>query len=197
MHGLWEYCKVGWAELYSPIEKIDTLNNTIKITNKSDSKRVSSTVIGNNRNWCGINILAELDIPRAYYIDREHKRLYVYPPENIDFQSAEIMLSMLGENGESIIEASGLKNVAFRNIVFEKSRFGALTISDGVENCHIHHFGLWNRTYAQGIKISGVGTIVRNCKLNDAPHSAPFSTAFPSLAGLMDEGYQKAKDLIC
>jgi len=222
------YWKVGWAELYSPIEKVDTLNNTIKIAGKSDSKKGSLTAIGDNRNWCGINILAELDIPGEYYIDRENKRLYVYPPDDCDFQSCEIMLSMLGENGESIIEASGLKNVTFRNIVLEKSRYGALTISDGgnitlescifrntgntalrlegnnikvinseivdsgaggielkggdrnrlisgnivVENCHIHHFGLWNRTYAPGIQISGVGTIVRNCKLNDAPHSA-------------------------
>jgi len=222
------YWKFGWAELYSPIEKIDTLNNTIKIANKSDSKKGSLTAIGNNRNWCGINILAELDVPGEYYIDRDNKRLYVYPPENIDFQSSEIMLSMLGENRESIIEATGLKNITFRNISLEKSRYGALSISDGenitldgcifrntgnttlrlagnnikvinseifdsgagglelkggdrnnlisgniiVENCHIHHFGLWNRTYTPGIQISGVGTIVRNCKLNDAPHSA-------------------------
>jgi len=222
------YWKVGWAELYSPIVKVDTLKKTIIIGNKSDNRKGSLTTIGNNRNWCGLNILAELDIPGEYYIDREHKRLYVYPPENIDFRSSEIMLSLLGENRESIIEAADLKNVTFKNISLEKSRYGALSISNGdnitldgcvfrntgntalrlaghnikvinseifdsgagglelkggdrnqlisghilVENCHIHHFGLWNRTYTPGIQISGVGTIVRNCKLEDAPHSA-------------------------
>lgn len=222
------YWRVGWAELYSPIEKIDTLNNVIRITSRSDSRKGSLTAIGNNRNWCGINILAELDIPGEYYIDRENRRLYFYPPENNDFHSSEIILSMLGENRESIIEGNGLKNVIFKNISFEECRYGALAVNncenvtidgcvfkntgntamrlDGtnihisnseiygsgagglelkggdrnrlisgniiVENCHIHHFGLWNRTYVPGIQISGVGTIVRNCKLNDAPHAA-------------------------
>ena len=41
-----------------------------------------------------------------------------------------------------------------------------------IENCNIHHFGVWNRTYAEGIEIKGVGTTIRNCKLTDAPHSA-------------------------
>jgi hypothetical protein len=222
------YWRVGWAEIYSRIESIDSVNNIIKIANQSNSKNSSLTTIKNHRNWCGINILAELDIPGEYYIDREHQRLYVYPPDGVDFQSSEIMLSMLGENGRSIIEASGLKNVTFRNIILEKSRFGALSANDCenimidgcrfkntgntsvmlsgknikllnseifdsgagglivgggdrnklvsgnivVENCHIHHFGIWNRTYTPGIRISGVGTTVRNCRLNDGPHSA-------------------------
>ena len=204
------YWRVGWAEIYSPIESIDTLNNTIKITNQSNSKNSSLTEIKNHRNWCGINILAELDIPGEYYIDREHKRLYVYPQDEVDFQSSEIMLSMLGENGGSIIEASGLKNVTFKNIIIDGCGFkstgntsvvisgknikllnseivdsgaGGLSVRGGdrnklvsgnnvVENCHIHHFGIWNRTYTPGIQISGVGTTVRNCKINDAPHSA-------------------------
>ncbi len=222
------YWRVGWAELYSQVESIDTMNNIIKIANQSNSKNSSLATIKNHRNWCGINILAELDIPGEYYIDREHQRLYVYPPDRVDFQSSEMMLSMLGENGESIIEASGLKNVTFKNIVLEKSRFGALSANnceniliDGcsfkntgntsvvitgknikllnseifdsgagglivrggdrnklvsgnivVENCHIYHFGIWNRTYTPGIQISGVGTTIRNCQLNDGPHSA-------------------------
>lgn len=222
------YWRVGWAEIYSPIESVDSLNNTIRIANQSNNKNSALTEIKNHRNWCGINILAELDIPGEYYIDREHKRLYVYPPDEAGFQSSEIMLSMLGENGRSIIEASGLKNVTFRNIILEKSRFGALSANDCenitidgcsfkntgntsvvitgknikllnseifdsgagglivrggdrnklisgnniVENCHIHHFGIWNRTYTPGIQISGVGITVRNCRLNDGPHSA-------------------------
>lgn len=94
------YWQGGWSDLYSPIDKIDTLNKTIKLADRSGGK--VSRALGTNRKWFGINILAELDIPGEYYIDRENKRLYVYPPENADFQSSEIMLSMLGENREFI-----------------------------------------------------------------------------------------------
>ncbi len=40
------------------------------------------------------------------------------------------------------------------------------------ENNHIHHFGLFQRTYAPGIGVSGCGQIVRNNCIHDAPHNA-------------------------
>ncbi|MEC5126642.1 right-handed parallel beta-helix repeat-containing protein [Verrucomicrobiales bacterium BCK34] len=41
-----------------------------------------------------------------------------------------------------------------------------------VINNHIHHYGLFQRTYAPGIGVSGVGQIVRNNSIHDAPHNA-------------------------
>lgn len=41
-----------------------------------------------------------------------------------------------------------------------------------VENCHIYNFGRLYRTYAGGIDIFGVGNVVRNNSLHDAPHLA-------------------------
>lgn len=40
------------------------------------------------------------------------------------------------------------------------------------ENNHIHHFGLFQRTYAPGIGVNGCGQIVRNNAIHDAPHNA-------------------------
>lgn len=40
------------------------------------------------------------------------------------------------------------------------------------ENNHIHHFGLFQRTYAPGIGVNGCGQIVRNNRIHDAPHNA-------------------------
>jgi len=40
------------------------------------------------------------------------------------------------------------------------------------ENNHIHHFGLFQRTYAPGIGANGCGQIVRNNCIHDAPHNA-------------------------
>jgi hypothetical protein len=40
------------------------------------------------------------------------------------------------------------------------------------DNNHIHHFGLFQRTYAPGINVNGCGQIVSNNCIHDAPHNA-------------------------
>jgi hypothetical protein len=40
------------------------------------------------------------------------------------------------------------------------------------ENNHIHHFGIFQRTYAPGIGVHGCGQIARNNRIHDAPHNA-------------------------
>jgi parallel beta-helix repeat protein len=39
-------------------------------------------------------------------------------------------------------------------------------------NNHIHHFGMFQRTYAPGIGVNGCGQVVQNNLIHDAPHSA-------------------------
>ena len=41
-------------------------------------------------------------------------------------------------------------------------------------NNHIHHYGIFQRTYAPGIGVGGCGQIVRNNSIHDAPHNAVF-----------------------
>ncbi len=41
-----------------------------------------------------------------------------------------------------------------------------------VENCHIHHFARWDRTYRPGILMTGVGLKASHNLLHHAPHSA-------------------------
>ncbi len=41
-----------------------------------------------------------------------------------------------------------------------------------IENNHVHHFGIYQRTYAAGISVQGCGTAVRHNLIHDAPHAA-------------------------
>ena len=41
-----------------------------------------------------------------------------------------------------------------------------------VENCDIHHFNRWDRTYKAAVNIDGVGNSIRHCVLHDCPASA-------------------------
>lgn len=41
-----------------------------------------------------------------------------------------------------------------------------------VENCHIHHYSRWDRTYQAGISLNGVGCRAEHNLIHDAPHQA-------------------------
>ena len=41
-----------------------------------------------------------------------------------------------------------------------------------VENCEIHHFNRWDRTYRAAINIDGVGNVIRHCLIHNCPGSA-------------------------
>jgi len=41
-----------------------------------------------------------------------------------------------------------------------------------VENCEIHHFNRWDRTYRGAVNMDGVGNIIRHCLIHDCPGCA-------------------------
>jgi hypothetical protein len=41
-----------------------------------------------------------------------------------------------------------------------------------VDNCHIHHYSRWSRTYRPAVMVNGVGQRVTHNKIHDAPHNA-------------------------
>jgi hypothetical protein len=41
-----------------------------------------------------------------------------------------------------------------------------------VENCDIHDYARWDRTYQPGVHLDGVGCRVAHCAIHDAPHQA-------------------------
>lgn len=43
---------------------------------------------------------------------------------------------------------------------------------NAVENCDIHHFNRWERTYRTAVNIDGVGNIIRHCRIHDCPGGA-------------------------
>ena len=43
-----------------------------------------------------------------------------------------------------------------------------------IENCRIHDFGIFRRTYAGGVRLEGCGHVLRGCEIWDAPHTAVF-----------------------
>jgi len=74
---------------------------------------------------------------------------------------------------ENTIRSCDLFNLGMGGII--ASGGNRKTLEPGknlVVNNHIHHYGLFVRTYAAGIGLEGCGNIVRNNRIHDAPHNA-------------------------
>lgn len=99
-----------------------------------------------------------------------------------DLEAVEILaceFSNLASTGMSI---SGSRNIV-RSCDFYHLGRGGISVTGGdrkllkkaenrIENNHIHHYGLFQRTYTPGISVSGCGQIVRHNLLHHAPHNA-------------------------
>jgi hypothetical protein len=57
-------------------------------------------------------------------------------------------------------------------LVWGGNRYQLINCENFIRNCHISDFGRWQRTYAPAIRLDGVGCIVANNLIHDAPHSA-------------------------
>lgn len=96
-----------------------------------------------------------------------------------DVQVEGCVVANFAANG---IALNGYNNVIRSCDVFHIGRAG-ITVNGGdrktlsnanniIENNHVHHFGMFQRTYAPGIGLQGCGQIVRHNCIHDAPHTA-------------------------
>ncbi len=102
------------------------------------------------------NILEELDQRGEYYIDRQRKKLYLYPPGDL----VELCISTLSE---PMLVVDGVEKVRFRGLNFCYGRHLGVEVKKSeqilFENCRIVHFS------KGGMDIEGDAVKVRNCEL--------------------------------
>lgn len=136
------YWHHDWAELYEPLAGISTANHALVRT--KDIKPTYGLTAGRAR-WYGFNLLAELDQPGEYYLDRTEGRLFFWPPR----AQGRAVLSM----AEGLIRAEGVSNVTFRGFTLENCRGTAVVIKGGaacsVVGCTIRNTG------GQGVSVQG------------------------------------------
>jgi len=97
-------------------------------------------------------------------------------------EHVEIVGCVVANLAGSGISISGTENTVRSCDVFNLGKSG-LSLNGGDRktltpaknlaiNNHIHHYGVFQRTYAPGIGANGCGQIVRNNCIHDAPHNA-------------------------
>lgn len=182
IHGYWTW---DWAESYEKVKSIDLRTKEI-VTEPPHG------VYGYKKGarWYALNVLAELDQPCEWYLDRQAGILYFWPPEPID--RSEAWVSILEA---PFISLKDTTHVTIRGISFECARGHGVTITGGEKNllagCSFRNIGNVgvvidggtangvlssdiSETGDGGVKLSGgdrktltpAGNYVRNCHIH-------------------------------
>ena len=130
LHGYWFY---DWSDERQKVEQIDTEKRVITL-----AKPYHHYGYRKGQWFYAYNVLAELDTPGEWYIDREVGILFFWPPEPIE--NGKPMVSVL----PILLTTKDASYVTLRGMTFEAARGTAITISEGT------------RTQV-------VGCVIRNC----------------------------------
>lgn len=77
------------------------------------------------------------------------------------------------DGSHNTVESCDLYNLGRQGISLNGGDRKSLTLAGNLAvNNHIHHYGLFQRTYAPGVGVGGCGQIVRHNRIHDAPHNA-------------------------
>lgn len=119
------YWHHDWAELYEPLDGVDAAQGAL--LRNPRIKPVYGITPGPAR-WYAFNLLAELDRPGEYYIDRAAGLLYFWPPR----AGGRAVLTM----ADGLIRGENLSGVTFRGFVMEACRGTAVVLRGGAD-CHV------------------------------------------------------------
>jgi hypothetical protein len=131
LNGFWFW---DWAEGAQPIQGINTTDRVITLGGKPHSYGYRK-----GQWYYAFNLLCELDQPGEWYIDRERKLLFLWPPSPLREDS--VVLSVL----PTCIRAKDASWVTLRGLTVEAARGNAIEVSGGesvrVEACTVRNTG--------------------------------------------------------
>ncbi len=131
LHGYWFW---DWADQRQPIQAIDTARKTLEL------KPPYHNYGYRNRQWFyAFNLLAEIDQPGEWYLDREAGQLYFWPPAPL--AQARTAVSVL----PTLVTLREVSHVTWHGFIFEAARGTAIQVSGGAGNrflaCTIRNVG--------------------------------------------------------
>ena len=148
VHGYWFW---DWSDQRHKVDSIDTAKRIIAVRPPYHSYgyRVGQW-------FYAFNILAELDQPGQWYLDRRSGVLYFWPPA--DLAKGRPTVSVTAE----LVNMRGTSHVWLVGLTFEAARGTAVTIAAGtadrVTDCTFRNLGAW------AVRISaGTGCAVAGC----------------------------------
>jgi len=131
VHGYWFW---DWSDQRHKVKSIDTEKRIIEVEPPYHGYGYRK-----GQWYYAYNILAEIDSPGEWYVDRETGILYFWPPKPID--SGEAVVSVL----PTMVTMNDVSHVTLRGMIIEAARGTAVTVSGGTQNrivgCTIRNAG--------------------------------------------------------
>jgi len=151
VHGYWFW---DWSDQRHGVESIDTARRIISV--KPPYHGYGYRV---GQWFYAFNVLAELDRPGEWYLDRQTGVLYFWPPS--DLLKGRATVSVAGE----LVRMQGTSHVALEGLTLEAARGTAVTITGGKANrltdCVLRNLGAW------AVRVSGgSGAAVTGCEIH-------------------------------
>ena len=140
LHGYWFW---DWADQRLRVESIDTAERRIRL----EAKPEHAYGFRKGQWFYAYNLLAEIDQPGEWYLDRQQARLYFWPPGPVD--DGHPTISLL----PSLVTSKQASHITLRNLILECAQQTAVTIEGGegvlIAGCVIRNVGGW------AVKIDG------------------------------------------
>jgi len=150
VYGYWVY---DWADTYLKVESIDLPKRILATTAQHGYG------LRKDARWRALNVLAELDAPGEYYVDRGKGLLYFWPPGPVGAGRAVVSVA------ERLVVLKGASHVTLRGLVLEACRGTAVQIDGGahcqVVGCTIRNIG------NQAAVVSGADHAVIGCDISE------------------------------
>jgi uncharacterized Ntn-hydrolase superfamily protein len=147
LHGYWFW---DWSDSFEKVSSIDTEKRIIETAPPFHNYGYRK-----GQRYYALNVLAELDRPGEWYLDRRKGLLYFLPPLPID--DGKAVLSTL----RNLFELKDCSWVTIRDLVLEATRSTAVTVSGGTGNtiagCTIRNTGGWAVSISGGSNNSVLG----------------------------------------
>ncbi len=132
VHGYWFW---DWADSCQRVESIDTEQRLISLEPPYHGYGYRK-----GQRFYAFNILAELDIPGEWYLDRSTGKLYFWPPEPIETSTAVVSLLE-----EPLVRLRNASHVTLQDLTFESCRGDAVVIEwsshNRVAGCTLRNIG--------------------------------------------------------
>ena len=121
VHGYWFW---DWSDQRHKIKAIDAEKRTIEVEPPYHGYGYRK-----GQWYYAFNILAELDTPGEWYVDRVTGILYFWPPAPLS--DGKVVVSVI----PTLVAMKDASYVTFRKMTFEAARATAVTISGGEKDC--------------------------------------------------------------
>ncbi len=139
LHGYWFW---DWADERQKVESIDNEQHILAV-----AKPYHSYGYRVGQWFYALNLLAELDTPGEWYLDRDAGLLYFWPPSPVG--KGRAIVSVL----DTLVRFTNASHVTFEWMIFEAARGTAVTVRDGtrvtIAGCTLRNLGGW------AVKIEG------------------------------------------